>query len=191
MPQSKAIPSLGDAPEIATKLIREDFPLPPGGRPALLAAIERVISGGGVQKLTIELGQPIKVLRRVRADSPGEELPEELYEDDMMAAVMNAELDDIPIVQGVQPLEYLREAFTHFQQDKCVPKAVLVNRHQLLKAWLEVRSPGPITWLFGVEVFTHKQVPDDVLILVGAKADEPDVIAHSYRLEMNIPKEKS
>jgi hypothetical protein len=190
MPTSKAIPSLGDTPEIKTKLIREDFPIPPGGRPALLAAIERVIAGGGVQKLVVELGQPIRVLRRVRADLPGEELPEELYEDDLMGAVMNAELEDVPLPSKTDPYQYLYRAFMLLPLNKCVPKAILVNRLQLLTAWLGVPYSGPMM-LYGVEVHTHKQVPDDVLILVGAKADEPEVVAHSFRLEMNIPKEKS
>lgn len=189
MPQSKAIPSIDDQPDIRTKLIREDFPLPKG-RQGVLAAVERILAGGGVQKFTVELGQPIKVLRRIRADLPGDEVPEDLYEDDMMAAAMNAEMEDFPLTLPNDisaPFHYLFRAFSTLMIKKCVPKAILVNKVAVLKKWLGVDTASGV---YGVEVFQHKEVPDDVLVLVGSKADEPDVIAHSLRLEM-LFKEKS
>ncbi len=177
---NKAIPALGDAPDITSKLVREEFPLPRGRSP-LIAAVERILSGGGVQKLVIEMGKPIKVLRRVRAELPGEEAPEELYEDDMMAAVMNTEIQDFIFTEQLSPYEYLFRAFGSLSRKHLIPRCILGNLNQL-KTWLHVDE---LTEIYGVEIRQHKEIPDGVMLLVGAKADEPDIIVHSLRLDMN------
>lgn len=176
----KAIPSLGDNPEIATKLVHEEFPLPKGRAP-LVAALERILTGGGVQKMVVELGKPIKVFRRVPASLPGEEVPAELYEDDMMAAVMNVEMEELTFTEKLDKFQYLFRAFNILTNKHLVPKAALVNQLKQVRLWLGSES---MTELFGVPLYQHKEVPDGVLLLVGAKADEPDVLEHSLKMEM-------
>lgn len=185
--QAKKPPALGDEPETSYKLIHEEFAAPPG-RKELFAAIERIIAGGGVQKLTIKYGEPLKVVRRVKADLIGDAIPEELADDDMMSATRNAEMDSLVFTEKLSPFEALFRGFNVLAKKKLIPKAVLVPQINQLRKWLMVDD---VDSLYGVEVFQHKEMPDETLLLVGSKADEPDVVVFSLRLEMSSSQFKS
>lgn len=139
--------------------------------------------------MVVELGKPIRAIRRVPANLPGIELPEELYEDDLMGAVMNAEMEPFVLTEQLNPYEYLFRAFNVLTQRHMVPKTFLVNQLSQLPKWLGVNY-APMRELFAVEVHQHKEIPDGVIVLVGARADQPDVVELSLRMEMISPKEK-
>lgn len=177
---AKQPPAIGDAPETSYKLIHEEYAAPPG-RKELIAAIERIISGGGVQRLVIQYGQPLRISRRVRADLPGEAILEDMVDDDLMSAVRNAEMEDVTYSEELTPFEYLFRAFSVLSRKRLIPKAILVPQTAQLRKWLQV---DVLDGLYGVDIFQHKEMPDETLLIVGAKADEPDIVVSSLRLEM-------
>jgi len=185
---TKAPPSLGDAPEVELKTVREEYAAPQS-RKELLIAIERILAGGGVQKLVVQYGEPIRVSRRVKADAPGEAIPEELaLDEDIMAATRNAPMEALTYSEPLTPFEYLLRSFNVLFNRKLYPKAVLVNRTSELESWTGIR---PLNSLFTVSIFEYKEMPEDSILLVGAKVDDPDTVALSLRLTMDRkPKRK-
>lgn len=171
------IPGIGqDKPDL--KVVREEHPLP-GNRKEVLIACENILKRNGVKKLVIELGQPIRVERYVKYDAVGPE--QEIVNDDLYLAVRNAEIQDYdPKKNG--GLETLFFAFQRITDRGLLPKAFITNDAKVFFAWLGV---DPVTsTVFGVDLIEHKDVPDDVLLFVCAKVDEPDVITVTLKLSM-------
>lgn len=180
------IPSLGDATPAKLVKVRETFPLPKG-RKEVLAAVERILNLGGVQKITVELGSPIKVTRAVE---PGSEAPEELQDDDLMAAVRNTQMEEFVFAEPLLPTNYLFRAFHLLSQRRLQSMAMVVNSTATLKKWLGVEKAFDLVELFGVPVRTHKEMPDDGLLMVAAHPDDMDTVAFSLKLAMDIKEKK-
>lgn len=176
------IPGLGQGtPDL--KVVREEHPLP-GKRKDLLAAFESIIKRGGVKKFVIELGQPIRVERYVRYDEVGPEL--EITNDDIYFAVRNAHIvpvsfDKETAVDGMQTMFHL---FQRVWDQKMVPKTLLVNNVDVFFEWLGIGRPTLKNNAFGVDLVSHKEVPDDVLLFVCAKPEEPDVVTTTLQTNM-------
>jgi hypothetical protein len=180
------IPSLGDETPVKLVKVRETFPLPKG-RKAILSAVERIMNLGGVLKITVEFGSPIKVTRAVE---PGAEPPEELQDDDLMAAVRNSEMEEFVFTEPLLPTNYLFRAFHLLSQRRLQSMAVVVNNVATLKKWLVVERAFDLVELFGVPVRTHKEMPDDGLLIVAARPDDMDTVAFSLKLAMDIKEKK-
>ena len=178
--------SLGDeVTEYVT--VSETYPMP-SGRKSLLASIETILSGGGVQRLTIELGKPIKIRRSVPKT---DQLPtsNEVIDDDLFLATRNNEMVVLDYDDKEHPLAYLCRAFSTVAMRGWRPRAVLVPTKLQLVKWLNV-GIGPNTEIFGVELLENKNIPDDALLLVASVKDDPETIVASVRLEMNLPRSK-
>jgi hypothetical protein len=179
--------SLGDEAEQKYRLIQESFPMPQG-RKQLLAGIEQILSGGGVQKLIVQVGQDLKVTRAVK-DTGDLDVPAELVEDDLMDAVRNSEMVEFLMQEGDSPYEYLFKAFRELgnkQIDKTrlQPKVFVVKKMSHLVQWLGTPN---VSDLFGVEVTEHKEIPEESMLFVAANAADIEEVKFSLRMELNTP----
>lgn len=176
------IPSIGDSPVFLVKKQQETYPLPKT-RKEVLAAFERILNLGGVQKVVVELGSPIKVTRTVAA---GSEVPEELQDDDLVAAARNAPMEEFIFSETLHPTNYLFRAFHFLSQRKLRARSMVANSYGSLREWLGVDKSFDISEVFGIEAKTHKEIPDGTLLIVATPIDDPDVVTFSLRLEMNL-----
>lgn len=176
------IQSLGDSPSVSLAKIQETFPLPKS-RKEMVTAFEHILSLGGVQRVVVEFGAPIKVTRLVKPPTESEEVPEELQDDDVMSAARNAEMEDF-FIEGLVPTDYLLRAFFSLSGRKLKAKALLVNNLPALREWLGLAKGFDVSEVFGVGTVTHKEIPDGVLLLVASPVDDVDLVAFSLRLEM-------
>jgi hypothetical protein len=169
--------SIGDS-KTPLKRIQEVFDLP-DTRAGVVAKFERILESGGVQKIVIELGHPIRVERLVKAsDAPD---VEELRDDDWLNAVRNGELQEFDPA-GVSPYVYLFRAFHLLSQKRLKARIILIHSTKELKEWMGLDSFIDVRELFGVEVLEHPDVPDQTAILISSNPDETDVPVFSLRL---------
>lgn len=174
-----AIQSLGDS-SASMRKIQESFPLP-NSRKELIVAFERILNLGGVQKVVVELSAPIKVTRLMMAPPDTEEVPEEIQDDDIVSAARNAEMEEFFFTETLSPFEYLFRAFHQLSSRKLRARTVVVNNLPALKTWLKTQY---VSEVFGVEVRAHKEIPDGIMLLVAASADDLETITFSLKLEM-------
>lgn len=175
-----AIPSLGDASATMRK-VQESFPLPTS-RKEIIVAFERILNLGGVQKVVVELSTPIKVTRLMVAPPDAGDVPEELQDDDIVSAARNVEMEEFFFSEVLSPYEYLFRAFQQLSARKLKARTVVVNSVPALQKWLKSTV---VSEVFGVEVRAHKEIPDGILLLVAAPADDLETIAFSLKLEMS------
>lgn len=169
--------SIGDS-KVALKRIQEVFELP-DTRSGVVSKFERILDSGGVQKVIIELGHPIKVERLVKASDAPE--VEELQDDDWLNSVRNGELQELD-PSGSEPFLYLFQAFHLLSQKRLKARIFLIHSTKELKEWLGLDSFLDVRELYGVEVKEHPDVPDNTAILISANQDESDVPTFSLRL---------
>lgn len=182
------IPSLSDKAPL--KRIRETFDRPKD-RDDLIASISRILSLGKVQKLVVEVNQPIRAERLVPQD---QEVPEDMKDleeghDDWMNIVRNGKLEDFPN-RGMSSFQYLFNIFNLVAQKRLKPKIILVHALGEVRSWLELGAFVELTSLFGVEIATHPQVPDDTATLITEDPDDADAEVYCMRLVFDKPKEK-
>ena len=179
------VESLGDEPLEARRRVVERHDLPQG-RDNIIAKIRAILGSGGVQKVTVEIGKPLKVERLVKAEETG--LVEELIDDDLMNAARNGQMIDMPQPKGVSPHEYLFITFLVLEKKDLKAKAFLVHTKTELKKWFKLNAD--YNELFGVEVHTHPDIPEGTALLICSNPDLPVEIITSYRLTLDTPKEK-
>jgi hypothetical protein len=177
------VPSIGDSPTVALKKLQETYPLPKT-RKEVVTAFERILNLGGVHRVVVELGAPIKVVRVAEA---GAEVPEELQDDDLVAAARNSPMEEFVFSESILPTNYLFRAFHLLTQRRLKATAMVVNNYVSMRDWLGVDKAFDVSEVFGVPVKTHKEIPDGVLLVVAAPIDD-DVISFSLRLEMSQEK---
>ena len=108
------------------KLTQEEVQLP-GTRKDRAELLTTILETGGVQKLTAEVGKPIRVLRWVKStDSPDVDI----LGSDLALAVRNTDMEELEFQDGTEPLLYLRRAFTYLSEKGLRPVV------RLIQAWL-------------------------------------------------------
>src|SRR5512146_1009928 len=174
-------PSLGD--ETFGGYVRARFSVPfPGGRTEVIRTISEILGQGGVQKITVEVGQPVVYEKLVKDDGTLEDV-QAVDAEDLFGAVRNSEIVDFQF-RGESSYETLFNAFAHVSQRKLAPKAFLIHRWTQLRNWLGADVEEKPIELFGLEGHVHEEVPEDVLLLVAASKVEPDVVELSLRIPM-------
>lgn len=163
-------PSLGDVQPNEYKVIRETVPLP-NGRKAIVSAVSAILDKGGVQKVVIELGQPIKVNRAVMSTELPE-APEEAPEEDVMAAVRNGEIVDMTATADETGRYNIFWAFHLLSSKGKQAKMVLFNSKEAACEFFDVGKSFDLTEAYGVPIRVSKEVPEDVALLVGSGSDE-------------------
>lgn len=174
---------LGDEPAVEFKTIFESYPIPEGGRKGLLSFVDHILSAGGVQKMVIEIGKPLQFWRKVKAAEEGEDVPEELLEDDLVAAARNTDMEELIFQEPLSAFEYLFRAFDVIESRRLVVKAIMVSSPAESAAWFG--SKKQVKTAFGVEVLPHKDIPDGVALVVACLPEDPTVVLLSLRLEIN------
>lgn len=175
------VPSIGDSPSPTLKKLQETYPLPKT-RKGVVSEFERILNLGGVHRVVVELGSPIKVIRMAEA---GAEVPEELQDDDLVSAARNAPMEEFVFAENILPTNYLFRAFHLLSQRRLKATAMVVNSYASLSSWLGVDKSFDVSEVFGVPVKTHKEIPDGVLLVVSAPFDDQEVVTFSLRLEMS------
>lgn len=168
--------SLGDSKPL--KRIQQTFPLP-NSRTEIVSKISNILETGGVQKVVVELGQPIKVDRLVPAAANIEE-PVELRDDDWMSAIRNGELVDAPESSDVG--KYVFQSFFLLSQKSAKARILMVHRKSELRSWLKLDPMLDIHSFFGVEVQESQHVPENTAVLVGVDPDDDLVPVVAVRL---------
>jgi hypothetical protein len=180
------LPSLGDTNTAG--YVRNRFTVPmPEGREVLLKEFARIISMGLVQKVVVEVGQPIVYERLSKSDGAVSDDLERIETGDLYGAIRNAELLDFKRKGSSGFLETVFYAFRFLQMhsDDLVPKAFMCGSWLTLRMMLGLAPDDDISELFGVRVYWHEEVPDDVLLLVASTSTEPDVVSMSLRIPMD------
>lgn len=175
--------SLGDS-KVPYRRIQETFELPEN-RKGVVAKFESILDSGGVQKVTIELGHPIKVERLVKASDSGD--VEELPDDDWMNAARNGELTELP-PSDKGPYAYLFQAFHLLSQRRLRARIIMVHGVSEVKSWLGLDSFIDIRELFGVEVRSHPEVPDHTALVIASNPDDPDSGIFGVRMILDKPR---
>jgi hypothetical protein len=186
-----AEPTLGIGGAKTHKMITEEHPNP-GERKAIISAIERILTLGGVMRLVLEYGKPFRVSRMVRlADMP--EAPQELVDDDLYSAARNAEMEEflVPMEKTWGAHETLFYMFDVLTRRRLKPKAILVHQYMELKSWLRVNAHQDISEVYGVSVRPQKEIPDDTFLVVATTWDDLDTVTFSLRFVMDLPKRKT
>jgi hypothetical protein len=164
--------------------VTETFPMPPT-RKDRVAALDTIMNSGGVQRLSIELGKGIRVLRLVKDEL--EKLPKDMADDTTMASIRNVEMLVSPWLDSESILRRVFNAFKMLQLKGAKPFAFVTNSVSALETSVESMLDGKDA-MFGIPVIAHKSVPDDVLLLVGAHPDDLDEITLSIKIDTYQPK---
>lgn len=189
---SSAPPGLGDVKGGEFLLRPEEHPLPQG-RKELLARIETLLSEGGVQKLIIELGRPIKLFRLIPKDellSPPPQAPD----DDLWIRLHNSLLEETVAVTGVAPNVIgptaLFFGFDEVRKRGMRPAALFVPSMALFRTWMGLSKGYQVDQVFGVPVSAPPDMPGDAVVLAAVSYDELNPEAYGIRIPMDLPKEK-
>ena len=171
----------------ARKMIGETYPLPPstaGDRRPLMALLERVLGLGGVVRLVLEYGKPLRVSRLVSKDEMPD-APEDLVDGDIYNSARNNEMADLGAVfEKEGAYEALFRAFNILTSKHLKPRALLVHTHKEMNSWLMVEANREIPEVYGVEVRTYKEIPERTALLTASTWGDPDTVVFSLRIEM-------
>lgn len=182
-------PALGDAVETEFLLQHEEHPLPQL-RKEIMARIENVLAGGGVQKLILEIGRPIHVYRLVRKEDAASP-PEEIPADDLWAQVRNSRMKELGVDAGTDAFRCLFYSFDAMRTLKLKPHRLFVQSTGLLRRWLKLAPDFRLPEVFGVEVEEQLDVPEDCAILVGVSYDETNTQETTgLRIPLDLPPDK-
>lgn len=178
---TRRLPSLGDE---SNKLQRVRFLKPlPEGRPALIKAFADILNEGNVQKIVVETGREIVYEKLMPSDGTVEDL-EKIEADDIFGAIRNNDIIDFKHL-GKSPFETFFNAFSYLAQRDLVAKGIAVHDWLVLRRWLGADNEDAPIDVYGVPVYRHVEIPDDVLAFVAAHKHEPDVVALTLRITMD------
>jgi hypothetical protein len=186
--------SLGDANALGLLRVKESTPLPPK-RELIIEEMNRILGMGLVQKLTVEVGQPIVYERLVKMDEADPNM-EVVEKQDLYGAVRNAEIVDFREAddfRGRGPFGVVFFALQDLLSRGAVPTAFLSSNLPLVWAWMGLPLDTHFSHLFAVPVFSYpdKQLlPDDALLLIGGDVLDPDTVKVTLRIAIDLPRKK-
>lgn len=178
-----APPSLGDLKPVHVR-VKEIHDLP-NNRKGIVARFSQILESGGVQKVVVEMGQPIRVERLVLAsDAPEEDV---VPEDDILAIIRNHEVIEISTKPGA-PFKDLFQVFALLTRRHLRASLVLVHHLDELDAWLELPKLTHLEELYGVEVRQSAGVEPETLLVVAADLNDEAEVVLTFKLAMELPK---
>lgn len=186
MPTSNAPPSIGSNLK-KLKLISEEHDLPPE-RKQVVSFIGKLLEQGGVQRLTLQVGQPIRLSRYVKANSL--DPIKDLAQDDLYEAIRLSAIEETPVHEGANPYQVLFDLFGSISHRGKVPKAFLVNSIDRFKSWLGRDPSHLIKEAYGVPIETNAEVPDDVCLMACADPDDTEIVTFTLKFNMEVPVKK-
>jgi len=161
------------------RISRESYPVE--GRKQLLEKISDALNGGRVQSLVVRVGEPLRVERLVPVTES--DLPEGEIEDDVVAALRNSELSDLPGDDQSPAFDQMLRAFNALSEMKASPVFWLIASTHQLRAWVDHPELN-LGRLLGVPVRYHQVMPDDAIVLAGSTdpTDPFQSITHAVRI---------
>lgn len=171
------------------RLVRESYALPKD-RKTLLTQIEGILSKGKVQKLTVQVGVPIKVERFVPSVEVLSE-SEEIVVQDLFDAARNAEIRNVESKDGISAWETVARVLALLYTDYR-PTAIIVHDAEKFLTWLD-HPVRPVEYLFGIAIVEHPEMPEDSILLCGGTdpldtKTEYQQVAVSFRIPMETKK---
>lgn len=178
--------SIGDARSGGYALVKEQYDLP-SSHPLIAAEVERILGLGLIQKLVLEVGEPIRVFRFVKRD-PNEPPLEEIELKDLYNAARNTNMENFHF--SGDPMRTIFEALAFMRRGEAIPKAFLCNNYNAVRRWLELPYNFYVQHIFEVALFEEAEIPEDSLLLIGRDPADEEVVTISYRIAMDPPKKK-
>lgn len=164
-------------------LRRETHPLPKTSVGIANLVQESLQQGGWVERIVIQNGQPIQVYRYVDKGVFEED------DVDLQGALRNCEIDESEVV--FPPWEMIGRMMQDIRTEGLWPVAWVVGSStDLLSEWLGLRISSH---LLGVPVQSDNSLPNETLILAGARNSEAqprDVVA-GFKIVMEKPREEA
>jgi hypothetical protein len=181
------LPSLGDVSTAGFVRIRHQIPLPEG-RDNVVKEFARILSLGRVQRVVLEIGEPILYEQLQPGDPTVETVDlEKIEADDLFNEVRNTELIDFKQRGESGFFETLFLAFSFLSVRELVPKAILCSNWFLLRQMLGLDAgQEPVEQIFGVRTHTQPEVPEDVIVFVACDPTQPHLVALSLRIPLEI-----
>lgn len=164
-------PSLGDGSKSKMRLTHEEVALP-GTRKEIVSKFESILSQGGVQKVIVEVGRPIKVSKFTKDEAAP---PKEMIEEELFARARNAQIDEFDSTGLDSFHEYIFRALGLLTQKRLKARAFLVSNANLLRTNLDVDKFWDLSQLCGIEVVEVAEIPRDVLLLTASEPGEEDI----------------
>lgn len=169
-------------------LVKETYPLP-GSVGDVVSKFAEILNLGFVQKVLVQIGQPIiverysKAAKGVELPSP-EELPEP--EEDFLADARNGKMVVLGLVS--EPYSALHLAFLMMSRNVAKPVVIYVHTMDSLCKWMNCNETEFSVFnkneLFGVEIRESPAMPEDSLLLVG----KSEMDTFSVKVLMDLPK---
>lgn len=176
-------PSLGDLKPTYVR-VQETHPLP-DNRKGVVAKFEQILDLGGVQKVIVELGHPIRVDRLIVAASAPEEA--QVPDDDILSAIRNQEVLEFP--PGKSAFEDLFKAFRLLANKKLQPALFLVHSLDELDSWLELEKFTHLRELYDVEVRQSPGVEEGTLLFIASDLEDIGAVALTLKMSMETDNE--
>jgi hypothetical protein len=168
----------------------ETHPLP-NNRKEIVARIETLLSAGGVQRLIIEVGQPIKLYRLVPKDETLVS-PPETAADDLWGRLHNGPIEEE--TTAVLAPDYgngyaaLYFAFQRAEQRGMRPVVLFVASFQAVRQWLRMEKTSDVRRIFGMDIQPQADLPNDAAVLAAVSYDELNTDVYGVRVAMDLPK---
>lgn len=159
----------------------EEVPFPPT-RAERISAITALLDSGGVHKLVLEAGKPIKALRWVK--DPYEGIPEDVLTDTVMSATRNSEIEECFSDDSPAPMALLFRAFSMVTKKGLKPLSLAVKSTTELRKWLKIDPLADTGEVFCTPVLQHNSLPDGVALLISGYAEDKDEVVYSVRVDM-------
>lgn len=170
---TKSPATLGDSVFI-TK--RERHSLPP--RTQIGKIVQEIIDEGGIQKILLQVGQPILVERLVAQGSVEAAINEELEavpqieREDIYYAVRNSDMEELRDSEKFPALESLFRAFVLISHRRLRPMAFLVHSTDVIRAWMKLDQLFGLEELFGVPLIVAPAVPEGTVLLASGSEEQ-------------------
>lgn len=168
-------------------LRRETHPLPktPTGIGGLVQEILK--SGGWVERIVIQNGEPVQAYRYVEDNGLGEE------DIDLQSALRKADLVELDYKPSDDPWRQIGSSMQALRYEGLWSVCWVVGSNtDYLRKWLNLGNWEDLSYLLGVPVQKDNSLPPETLILAGAKNSEAQVrdIVAAFKLVMEEHREQ-
>lgn len=172
---------IGEEAPASLKRVQQTFPMPKT-RPEVVQAVGAILALGRVQKLTVELGKPIKAVRLLSeeeiAKTPG------VTEGDLYDDVVNGELAELAS-DTLNPRERIAAAFDLITNKGLQPVHILAIDPLNVRRALGMVDTPP--YLFGVPILAIPDLPEEIVLIAAAHKEDPEGVVYTLKVDILTP----
>lgn len=161
-------------------LRREEYEMP-NARSGISSMVQDMLERGGVQRIIIEVGHPLRVDRWVAKDAVDAAMDSDMPVPDSaglnlyrVAISEDGELEEVELPDesvDYPPVTLLLHAFQQIGERGNKSLAIYANNEKGFRRWLKLQKGFFLKTVFGVEVRFQNDVPEDTIILVSGQYD--------------------